>query len=398
VKVYLNGVNVHSSIAVSNPGNPIAWLNHFIKVGQGNANESFIGKIDDIALWNRSLTPTEITNLYNSVNTPAPIVSVSPASTTICPGTPTTLTASTSGSTACSSSGLPTSLQTGLVGYWPFNGNANDESGNGNNGTNNGATLTTDRFGNLNSAYDYNGTNNNINFGSSTVFGLTSNNILTFSVWVRPLRASNNANIMDGVFSKYQDLNVSNCNYYFSIDKNVSSSSNPPNGVITANGTNSIGATCELNTWQHYVIVMQSGLNNIKVYRNGVLDNTGTVNFSSLISNSNLYLGYIPTTTTNITQSNFLGKIDDFSIWNRALTQQEITNLYNANQCLTNITVTDTLIINVGQLSFNDPVTWANNITISPNPASSQININFNNITNLNTSYKGITWQFCSIC
>jgi hypothetical protein len=218
----------------------------------------------------------------------------------------------------------------GLVGYWPFNGNANDISGNGNNGTVNGATLTTDRNGDANSAYDFNGINNDINFGSSTVFGLTSNNILTFSVWVRPMRASNNANIMDGVFSKYQDLNVSNSNYYFSIDKNVSSPSNPPIGVITSNGTNSIGTTCELNAWQHYVIVMQSGLNNIKVYRNGVLDNTGTVNFSSLISNSNLYLGYIPTSATNITQSNFLGKIDDFGIWNRALTQQEITTMYNS--------------------------------------------------------------------
>ncbi len=35
----------------------------------------------------------------------------------------------------------------GLVGWWPFNGNANDESGNGNNGTVNGASLTSDRFG-----------------------------------------------------------------------------------------------------------------------------------------------------------------------------------------------------------------------------------------------------------
>ena len=41
----------------------------------------------------------------------------------------------------------------GLVGWWPFNGNANDESGNGNNGTNNGATLTADRFGNVNKSY-----------------------------------------------------------------------------------------------------------------------------------------------------------------------------------------------------------------------------------------------------
>jgi hypothetical protein len=40
----------------------------------------------------------------------------------------------------------------GLVGWWPFNGNANDESGNGNNGTINGPTLTADRFGNANKA------------------------------------------------------------------------------------------------------------------------------------------------------------------------------------------------------------------------------------------------------
>jgi hypothetical protein len=39
-------------------------------------------------------------------------------------------------------------LTTGLVAYWPFNGNANDESGNGNNGTTYGTTLTPDRFGN----------------------------------------------------------------------------------------------------------------------------------------------------------------------------------------------------------------------------------------------------------
>ena len=47
----------------------------------------------------------------------------------------------------------------GLVGWWPFNGNANDESGNGNNGTVNGATLTTDRFGNVNKAYSFDGVN-----------------------------------------------------------------------------------------------------------------------------------------------------------------------------------------------------------------------------------------------
>ena len=48
----------------------------------------------------------------------------------------------------------------GLVGWWPFNGNANDESGNLNNGTVNGATLTTDRFGNADKAYSFSSNNN----------------------------------------------------------------------------------------------------------------------------------------------------------------------------------------------------------------------------------------------
>ena len=53
---------------------------------------------------------------------------------------------------------LPAYLPTnGLVGWWPFNGNANDESGNGNHGTVNGATLTAGRNGNANSAYDFDG-------------------------------------------------------------------------------------------------------------------------------------------------------------------------------------------------------------------------------------------------
>ncbi len=47
-------------------------------------------------------------------------------------------------------------LTDGLMAYYPFNGNANDESGNGNNGTVNGATLTTDRFGDTDSAYSFN--------------------------------------------------------------------------------------------------------------------------------------------------------------------------------------------------------------------------------------------------
>jgi hypothetical protein len=69
----------------------------------------------------------------------------------------------------------------GLVGYWPFNGNANDISGNANNGIVTGATLTNDRFGNPSSAYTFNGTSNFI----TSTFAPFTTPPFTISAWVK---------------------------------------------------------------------------------------------------------------------------------------------------------------------------------------------------------------------
>jgi len=66
----------------------------------------------------------------------------------------------------------------GLVGWWPFNGNANDESGNGNHGTVNGATLAEDRFGQVNSSFLFNGNSQNI--ACASIDNISS---LTLSFW-----------------------------------------------------------------------------------------------------------------------------------------------------------------------------------------------------------------------
>jgi hypothetical protein len=68
-------------------------------------------------------------------------------------------------------------LNDGLVGYYPFNGNANDESGN--HGTVHGATLTEDRFGNPNNAYSFDGSDDYINANPINLF--QSN---TITAWV----------------------------------------------------------------------------------------------------------------------------------------------------------------------------------------------------------------------
>jgi len=61
---------------------------------------------------------------------------------------------------------IPNHMPTnGLVGWWPFTGNANDLSGNGHNGSVNGATLTADRFGVANRAFSFDGVNDFINCG-----------------------------------------------------------------------------------------------------------------------------------------------------------------------------------------------------------------------------------------
>ena len=76
-------------------------------------------------------------------------------------------------------------------------------------------------------------------------------------------------------------------------------------------------------------------------------------------------------------EKNFEGTIDDIGIWNRALTQQEITDLYNGNICYQHITVTDTLIINTNLVGFN-PVTYQNSIKIFPNPTNDFFSVRFN--------------------
>lgn len=345
-KVYVNGT-LFASQAASITSLPTTTQNLYIGSHQPLIvpSWSFNGKLDDIGVWNRALTQQEITNLYNS-SLPQ---------------------------TACLPANIPT---TGLVGYWPFCGNANDESGNGNNGTNNGATLTADRFGNANSAYGLATLTDNISVNN--VVPSFNNNALSVSLWMKfptQYNQSSLALVKNGTpYTNGFDVAIDQNNAAYGVNNYLVV-------FLVGNGVSVsfISNQSELGAWSNIVSTYDGS--NIKIYLNGILKATQSFNQSMNIPNNNLVFGSWDNPTTPAVSSR---QIDDIGIWNRALTQEEITNLYNVNQCITNITVTDTLIINVGQLSFNDPVTWANNITIAPNPASTEVNINFNNITNLN--------------
>ena len=75
---------------------------------------------------------------------------------------------------------LPTE---GLVGWWPFSGNALDSSTNGNNGIVSNAVLTTDRFGKPNAAYNFNGTDSRIDVADAPSLRVRK---ITMSAWIKP--------------------------------------------------------------------------------------------------------------------------------------------------------------------------------------------------------------------
>lgn len=207
----------------------------------------------------------------------------------------------------------------GLVGWWPFTGNANDLSGNGNNGVVNGATLTTDRNGNTNSAYSFNGINTSIQVQSNSTLLLTNN--YSLNGWFNANVFFNTNNSDRSIISK-----VASTGWYNGYEVMVGGNTNDIVHVGNVGGNNFIlgNSGYLINTWYMFSVTFDG--NTMKLFMNGSLVNSQT-------QTGNIQTGNIPL-RFGMREGNFQyfnGKIDDIGIWNRALTQQEITNLYNAS-------------------------------------------------------------------
>jgi hypothetical protein len=327
VKVYLNGNIIHNSTPVSNPGSPNTYINQFLKIGLGLANEAFVGYIDDIGIWNRALTQQEITNLYTS-STPTP----------------------------CNP--LAANLQNGLVGYWPFCGNANDESGNGNNGTVNGATLTTDRFGAANSAYSFDRSSiKSIDISNSSELDSITN--ISISLW---MNISSYGQTGQAGYNHYLDKSDQNNSHQFILANN-----NTGFYFYYGSGSNFFQTSTlpTLNQWNNLSLTYtyDGSLQNswCRFYLNGVCTDSFPTNVNLPITNYDLKIGSLGTANYNVVD----GILDDICIWNRALTQNEITQFYTGSP-----------------LSVVSP-NYQNTIKVYPNPSSSQITIDFG--ANFNT-------------
>lgn len=211
-------------------------------------------------------------------------------------------------------------LTNGLVAYYPFNGNANDASGNGFNGTVFGATLTTNRFGNPNAAYYFNGTSAYITVPvTSTVFS----NDFTASVW---FNAYDIANGWPAILFEHNE------SFLIQIAGDFCGCASPGYLIsYSAYAPATFGWFLDFrqqtptNTYCQ-VVVTKAGTN-VTMYLNSQVVVTGYVSNPTTQPGQYLQIGRVDNEDVP-GDSAFHGVIDDVRIYNRALSSKEVTRLY----------------------------------------------------------------------
>jgi hypothetical protein len=215
-----------------------------------------------------------------------------------------------------------------LVAYYPFNGNANDESGNGIQpsyiGT--GVTLTTDRFGNANRAYFLDGNSGSYIRMPADLLPTTNR---TVSIWfyatsvsIRPqLLAYGGQGFLGYGTSFLMGLNSSGCACYHTQAHYGS------NAVSFGYGTEPI------NQWIHWVVTING--NTTKMYVNGNLTLTAPNSFynTTYVAGRDLAIGVMINAAgiapyTDVNGNYFQGKLDDIRIYDAALTDAQVSQLY----------------------------------------------------------------------
>ncbi len=223
-------------------------------------------------------------------------------------------------------SALPSNnpITAGLVAAYEFSGNADDVSGNGNDGVVNGATLTADRFGNAGSAYFFDGLTSTIQL-SSHIVGLSE---FSYSVWVNQHSGSPPPNAVD----KWRDIiltGVVRIGFIEDSNLRVDLYADRSGGMTTSPSTRymqTLDASLARDSWTHLVINGYSD-NSIDAYLNGILVSsslfidggvTGDAVASAIGSNAHHI------------EHEFFGVIDDTYIYDRVLSPSEVQTLYSA--------------------------------------------------------------------
>ncbi len=210
-------------------------------------------------------------------------------------------------------------INDGLIADYPFNGNANDESGNGNNGTVYEAVLTTDRFGNLDSAYSFDGVDDYIDIGNNVKPAIPA----TVSAWVNI-----NSQGSNGIFGNdsWTTWDYNGIHITINSEGRVICGIGGPGGGSSSHRRSKITdeSLIQVDDWYQIVCVINA-YNDMQIFVNavepdGTYDGSGTqLTYSS--DNGAIGKAYSGSSIAN-------GKIDDVIIYERALSVHEIKELY----------------------------------------------------------------------
>jgi hypothetical protein len=200
----------------------------------------------------------------------------------------------------------------GLVAYYPFHGNALDVTGNGHDGTVNGAVLASDRYGQTNRAYSFTGAyspDTEITISNWVAFQFPAD--FTVCAWINFTGGTESPRIFSTVG---YEVGCANERLYFNNNFNAATTQG-----VTLYSTHGFPQ----NTWVH-VVGRRSGTN-LNIFVNGIVDGQAIANQPPDYSRT-----FIPKIGRNCVSlyDAFGGSIDDIRLYNRALTDQEIVDLY----------------------------------------------------------------------
>jgi gliding motility-associated-like protein len=259
-------------------------------------------------------------------------------------------------------------LTNGLVAYYPFNGNANDASGNNHTGQLiNGPTLTTDRFGNANSAYSFDGIDDYIKVLDNGAFSTgnftlalwfqTETDALQNLVGKRDFTGGNNG-------AQYQFF--INYSPFPGIGSNIVGNTSSCSSISSSSYINTGDVICR-SKWYFAVVVFETNPAGTrhKIYIDGVLKKDVAASFSGMLTTCQSDLRFGNWWSGDLIP--YKGKMDDIRWYNRAINQAEVTALYD-----------------------NFPTSSSADFSYSQAPCTPKT-IQFNNLTS-NTST--ITWNF----
>lgn len=263
----------------------------------GTSPHAFTGGMDDVRVYNRVLSLNEIQALYKLGN----------------------------GGTRQDQTTQPprlTDSNSGLVGHWTFDGkdmasSVSDRSGNGHNGIVM-ASATTTMKGPLGQAYAFGGSNTYaINLGTSDA--LTPSRF-TIAGWVR---INNVPYTYNYIYSNARDC----CGTYNGIELQISAASKLQGRIWNGSGsTMTSNATIATSTWTH-VAFSYSGSTRA-LYINGVLDSSGS--YSTDPGTPATYSTYLGSMGHGGGLTYTLdGALDDMRLYSRALSAEEIKQLYD---------------------------------------------------------------------